>query len=171
MNAHRQTQRIVSFLAVSALAFGLAACGKKPEEQTVGQKLDAAVEKTEQAAADAQRKAQEAVQSTTAKVEEGASKVEAAAQNAAQSAGDAAKQAAGAALGAADDAAITAQVSAGLAKDPDLSALKIDVEVKAGVVTLSGPAPTAKAKERATEIAKAVKGVGAVNNHLVVKAG
>ncbi|QNP60338.1 BON domain-containing protein [Paenacidovorax monticola] len=171
MNANRHTHRIVSFLAVSALAFGLAACGKKPEEQTVGQKLDAAVEKTEQAAADAQRKAQEAMQSTTAKVEEGASKAEATMQNAAQNAGDAAKQAADKALGAVDDAAITAQVAAGLAKDPDLSALKINVDTKAGVVTLSGPAPTAQAKDRAADIAKAVKGVSSVNNQLAVKAG
>lgn len=167
MNANRQTHRILSFLAVSALAFGLAACDKKPEEQTMGQKLDAAVAKTEQAAADAQRKAQEAMQSTGAKVEEGAAKAEAAGQNM----GEAAKQAANTAMGAVDDAAITAQVSAGLAKDPDLSALKINVDTKSGVVTLSGPAPTAQAKDRAAEIAKAVKGVSSVNNQLAVKAG
>ena len=43
MNYRQPTQRMVSFLAISALALGLAACGKKDEEQTVGQKLDAAV--------------------------------------------------------------------------------------------------------------------------------
>ena len=48
----RPAHRIASILAVSALALGLAACGKT-EERTVGQRLDSAVEKTEQAAADA----------------------------------------------------------------------------------------------------------------------
>ena len=145
MNYRQPTQRMVSFLAISALALGLAACGKKDEEQTVGQKLDAAVAKTEQAAADAQRKAEQvaedaqrkteqAMESTSAKVEDGAAKAEAALKDA----GDAAKEAAGKALGVADDAAITAQVAAGLAKDPELSALKINVDTKGGVVTLSG---------------------------------
>jgi osmotically-inducible protein OsmY len=69
-----------------------------------------------------------------------------------------------------DDAAITASVSGGLAKDPDLSAIKINVDTKAGVVTLNGPAPTAAAKDKATEIAKKVKGVIAVNNQLIIKA-
>eukprot|EP01041_Mallomonas_annulata_P025120 gene25120-46081_t len=56
MNASKATRflpahRVASLLAVSALALGLAACGKT-EEPTVGQRLDSAVEKTEQAAAD-----------------------------------------------------------------------------------------------------------------------
>jgi hypothetical protein len=70
-----------------------------------------------------------------------------------------------------DDATITASVSASLAKDPDLSAMKIDVDTQSGVVTLSGPAPTAAAKERATTLAHAVTGVAGVNNHLQVPAG
>jgi len=79
-------------------------------------------------------------------------------------------ESAAAKVGAAvDDAAITASVSTGLAKDPDLSAIKIDVDTKGGVVTLSGPAPTAAAKSRAGEIAKSVNGVSAVNNNLEVK--
>lgn len=69
-----------------------------------------------------------------------------------------------------DDAAITAQVSAGLAKDPTLSALKIDVDTRDGVVTLNGPAPTQEAKDRATAIAQGVKGVSSVMNQLSVKA-
>lgn len=70
-----------------------------------------------------------------------------------------------------DDAAITASVNASLAKDPDLSAMKIDVDTKSGVVTLSGPAPTAAAKDRATSLAQAVDGVAGVNNNLEVRAG
>ena len=41
----RPAHRIASILAVSALALGLAACGKT-EEPTVGQRLDSAVKKT-----------------------------------------------------------------------------------------------------------------------------
>jgi osmotically-inducible protein OsmY len=58
-----------------------------------------------------------------------------------------------------------------LATDKDLSAIKIDVDTKDGVVTLTGPAPSESARDRATEIAKNVKGVSSVNNQLTVKAG
>jgi len=70
-----------------------------------------------------------------------------------------------------DDAAITASVNASLAKDPDLSAMKINVDTKSGVVTLNGPAPTAAAKDRATSLAQAVDGVAGVNNNLEVRTG
>jgi osmotically-inducible protein OsmY len=79
------------------------------------------------------------------------------------------ESAAASVAGAMDDASITAAVSTGLAKDPDLSAIKIDVDTKGGQVTLSGPAPTAAAKARAEEIAKSVKGVSGVDNRLEVK--
>jgi osmotically-inducible protein OsmY len=68
-----------------------------------------------------------------------------------------------------DDVAITASVSAGFAKDADLSAIKIDVDTKSGMVTLYGPAPTVAARDRATTIAKSIKGVNSVDNKLVVK--
>ena len=161
----RPTLRIAGLLAVTALAFGLSACDKM-KEPTVGQKIDAAVEQTEKAAAEAKAKAQQALESAGAKVEQGAVKAEAAAEGA----GDAARQAGNAVLEKMDDAAITAQVSAGLAKDPTLSALKIDVDTRDGVVTLNGPAPTQEAKDRATAIAQGVKGVSSVLNQLSVKA-
>ena len=161
----RPTLRIAGLLAVTALAFGLSACDKM-KEPTVGQKIDAAVEQTEKAAAEAKAKAQQALESAGAKVEQGAVKAEAAAEGA----GDAARQAGNAVLEKMDDAAITAQVSAGLAKDPTLSALKIDVDTRDGVVTLNGPAPTQEAKDRATAIAQGVKGVSSVMTQLSVKA-
>ena len=67
---------------------------------------------------------------------------------------------------AVSDVSITAAVSAGLAKDPDLSALKINVDTRDGVVSLNGPAPSAAAKARAESIAQAVKGVKSVHNNL-----
>ena len=69
-----------------------------------------------------------------------------------------------------DDATITAKVNATLAKDPDLSALKINVDTVGGKVTLNGPAPTTVARDRAETLAKSVEGVTAVNNQLVVTA-
>jgi hyperosmotically inducible periplasmic protein len=70
-----------------------------------------------------------------------------------------------------DDAAITAQVNAGLAGAKDLGTSKIDVDTQNGVVTLSGPTPSATAKERAAEIAHRVKGVQSVNNQLTITSG
>ena len=154
----RPAHRIASILAVSALALGLAACGKT-EERTVGQRLDSAVEKTEQAAADARVKAESAMQNAETKMEQGAANAEAKAKDAANTA-----------KGAIDDATITAQVNAGLAKDPDLSALKINVDTVNGKVTLNGPAPSTVARDRAETIAKSVTGVTSVNNQLVVTA-
>ena len=69
-----------------------------------------------------------------------------------------------------DDAAITTAVKADLVKDPDLSAIKIDVDTKQGVVTLTGTAPTDIARERATRLAKSVNGVKSVENKLAIKA-
>lgn len=69
-----------------------------------------------------------------------------------------------------DDAQITARVNAGLAADSNLSAIRIDVDTKDGVVTLSGPVPNATAKERAEEIVKGVNEVKSVNNQLTVSA-
>ena len=78
------------------------------------------------------------------------------------------ESAAASVAGAVDDASITAAASTGLAKDPELSAIKIDVDTKGGQVTLNGPAPSEVAKARAEQIAKSVKGVNAVDNNLEV---
>lgn len=156
--SQRPAHRIATILAVSALALGLSACGKK-EEPTVGQRLDSAVEKTEQAAAEARAKAESAMENAQTKVEQGAANAE-----------SSAKDAANKGMVFLSDAEITAQISASLAKDPDLSAVKIDVDTVNGRVTLKGPAPSAGARERAVGIAKAVSGVTSVNNQLVVSA-
>lgn len=66
------------------------------------------------------------------------------------------------------DAAVTASINAELARDPALSALKIDVDTTNGRVMLSGKAPDAAARERATALAAAVKGVTSVDNRLQV---
>lgn len=157
---NKASQRIVQVIAVSALAFGLVACNKADDSQTAGQKLDSAIANTEKAADNA------AANASTA-----ASNASDAAKNAAADVKDAAKDAGNAVASAADSASITASVNAGLIKDTELSAIKIDVDTKDGVVTLTGEAPNQAAKDRAGDIAKAVQGVGSVNNNLTVKAG
>jgi osmotically-inducible protein OsmY len=148
----RKSITLVSSLAV-LLALG--ACNRA-DDRTAGQALDSGVSATKRAGAEAKRDAKEATQSAAAT---------------ANSAADSTRAMGASAGGKVDDASITAKVNASLAKDKDLSAIKIDVDTQNGVVTLSGPAPSATAKERASEIARTVKGVNSVNNQLTIKAG
>jgi hyperosmotically inducible periplasmic protein len=67
------------------------------------------------------------------------------------------------------DATITAAVNADLAKDPELSALRINVDTRDGRVALYGSAPSEEAKQRAEKLALAEKGVVAVDNKLAVE--
>lgn len=153
----------VSALAAACcliLLSALAACGKKNDDQTVGQKLDTAVAKTEQAAADAKVKAEASMAKAEETIKNAANKVE-----------NSGKSTANKAVDILDDASITAAVSAEFVKDSDLSAFKINVDTKSGNVILSGSAPTPAAKEKATSLTKAVKGVLSVDNKLMVKAG
>ncbi|WP_027996252.1 BON domain-containing protein [Simplicispira psychrophila] len=155
---HRPNVRIVGWLAVSALALGLAACDKM-KEPTAGERLDSAVDKTQRAAENAKVDAERALSSAQ-------TKTEAVAHDAAQ----AAREAGNSSMELMDDVSITARVSAGLAQDSALSALRIDVDTSNGVVTLKGPAPTQEAKDRASSIAQGVKGVSSVVNQLTVQA-
>lgn len=68
-----------------------------------------------------------------------------------------------------DDAAITTALKIKFVADADLKALDISVDTVGGVVTLTGMAPSATAKNRATEIARTVDGVSNVNNNLTVQ--
>lgn len=140
---------LVALACSAAVLLALTACNKADDGKTVGQSVDSGIAKTEQAAKDAGNTMKEASKD-------------------AQATGSQASTALGEKI---DDLTITATVSTGLAKDPDLSAIKINVDTKDGVVTLNGPAPSAAAKDKATEIAKQVKGVTSVNNQLMVKPG
>ena len=70
---------------------------------------------------------------------------------------------------AVSDSTITAEVKTALAADPQLKALRIEVDTNNGVVTLTGPAPDEQSKSRATQIAAGPKGVMRVENRLEVK--
>jgi hyperosmotically inducible protein len=75
---------------------------------------------------------------------------------------------AGSSVGMIDDAQIVTKVNAALAADTDLSALKIDVDSKNGMVTLKGKAPDAAAKDRAEQLVKSMQDVKSVDNQLTL---
>lgn len=141
-----------------AAAVALGACGKTDDGKTVGQKLDSALEKTERAAGEAKVKTEAAMANAGAAMKDATEKGEVSSKKMADKIEE-----------KFDDLSITTAVNAGLAKNTDLSALKINVDTKNGVVLLKGAAPNVAAKERASEIAKAVKGVVNVDNQLIVK--
>ncbi|WP_077035638.1 BON domain-containing protein [Pelomonas sp. KK5] len=146
MNKHL-TYRTSLLAAAVAAALSLAACSKHDDTRTAGQKLDDTIAKVDQ-------KSEEAKAKTAAEADKLGDKMSAAADKAE------AKMA---------DATITASVKAELARDPSLSALKINVDTRDGLVELNGSAPDDAAKDRATRLAAGVKGVLSVDNHLVVK--
>jgi osmotically-inducible protein OsmY len=67
------------------------------------------------------------------------------------------------------DAAITANVKLKLAKDPMVSALKIDVDTNNRRVTLTGTVESEAEAKRAIQVAQAVDGVVQVSSVLTVK--
>ena len=144
----------VSIVALTALS----ACGKKEDGQTAGQKLDSAVANTEKAAAEAKAKAEASMAKAGEALKDATRKAEVSVAKSSGSMG-----------GKADDVAITASIAAEFIKDAELSAIKIDVDTKDGNVTLNGTAPTASARDKATLLAKSIKGVASVSNKLTVK--
>jgi hyperosmotically inducible protein len=66
------------------------------------------------------------------------------------------------------DDRISDQVRMRLATDQDVKGGALDVFVKNGVVTIKGRVDTEKGKNRATRLAKKVKGVKDVDNELIV---
>jgi hyperosmotically inducible periplasmic protein len=160
MNDSKSRFFAVAMMAIiSAVVLTLAACDKRTDSgQTVGQKLDKAIDKTNEnvgAVSDKvgaqMNKAGDAISSATTSLSANASAT-------AAKTGD-----------AISDAAITTSINADLLKDPELSVLKIDVDTKMGAVVLNGLTPNETARQRAEKIAGAVKGVTKVENNLTVK--
>ncbi|HKA19896.1 MAG TPA: BON domain-containing protein [Blastocatellia bacterium] len=69
---------------------------------------------------------------------------------------------------AVDDSAITAKVKSKLATDSQTSAIRISVETKGGVVTLTGNVPSDTEKSKAETLAKNTDGVKRVQNEIKV---
>ena len=80
--------RIASLLAISAIALGLVACDKM-KEPTAGERLDAAIDKTQRAAENAKDDAKDAMAAAQKNMEKGVAQTEKAAHDAAQAARDA----------------------------------------------------------------------------------
>lgn len=142
MNAFKTTTTVAALAAV----FALSACDRSADERTAGERLDGAV-------ASAERRADEAKADVRRESAEARNDI----STAANQAGDKMK-----------DASITTKVNAELARDNDLSALKINVDTAGGNVVLRGSAPTAEARDRATLIAQRVDGVLSVDNQITV---
>lgn len=66
----------------------------------------------------------------------------------------------------ADDALITTKVKAALLADDDIKSLDISVKTIDNIVYLSGKAGTATQRDRAERLARDIKGVKSVVNHL-----
>lgn len=146
MKKHAVTPRLgLSVLAISS-ALLLGACGKTNNSTTAGEKLDSTISKVEKKSGAMGTDLKQGME---------------AAKTGAADAVDAAK-------GETQDVSITAKVTAELARDPELSALKINVDTNAGKVVLKGTAPSDAARDRAMTLAKAVSGVVDVDNQLRV---
>lgn len=157
MNARKPfaASRCLTLLAAAA-ALALGACSRS-EDRSVGQQVDSAIAKTEQKAeqAKAEFKSEmaQARSATDRATDQMVQKVENAAEKVSSSVAD---------------AAVTASINAALARDPKLSALKIDVDTVDGQVRLSGTAPDIVSRDRASSLAAAVKGVNSVDNRLQI---
>lgn len=143
MNRPLRITTLAAALAASAL---VVACGEQ-EDATVGQRLDSTVTEVQNAGTQMGQDARQAAQDVQA----------------------AGSQAADAMARGAADATITAKVNAALVADDQLKALSIDVDTTNGRVQLSGTAPSAEARERATTLARAVEGVVEVDNRLTIE--
>ena len=67
------------------------------------------------------------------------------------------------------DAAIRDQVMIHLSNDPQVRGGELKVEVQNGVATITGSVDEKKRKEKATSVARKVKGVKSVVNQITVK--
>jgi hyperosmotically inducible periplasmic protein len=110
----RRSSRLLPVAAAAALALSLAACGEREDERTIGQRIDSTVNQVERNAESMTADARSAADKASTEV-----------------------------IDKVKDAAITTSINAELAKDKDLSALKIDVDTQNARVRLSGTAPDA----------------------------
>lgn len=144
MKAHTSLRAPV--IGALALVAALTACSKQQDDRTAGQKLDGAIAEAKQAGAEAKADASQAMDKAETKL----------------------KDAGASASEAVSDATIVTKINAALMADDRLKATKIDVRAEDGRVTLTGTAPDAGSRARATTLASAVTGVRSVDNQLVV---
>jgi hyperosmotically inducible periplasmic protein len=148
MRTNRTPVALVSMLAAAAL---LAACEKKTT--TVNDTTPGSTSST----------------TTTVTTSPLASDAMAATTNAMDKAASATERGMAKAGEKLDDAAITGKVKSALIADPDIQALKIDVDTKDNVVTLNGSAKSKANGDKAVTIAQGVDSVKSVDNRLTIK--
>jgi hyperosmotically inducible periplasmic protein len=175
-----KTHTYLQFAVAAALGLALAACDRDATNSaeragaTVGRKIDSALDKTQQALADAGQKTEQHLEDAGKRISAATDRAVVGTQQAASDMKDATvattnEVRTGDTGRAINDTAITASVKTDLLKDPDLSVLKIDVDTRDGVVTLNGLAGNEEARNRAEKMASSVKGVKEVRNFLTVK--
>ena len=130
----------ISLLLAAGLAAGLAACDQPGPAETAGKKLDDAANRTGE-------KIEDAVDKMGEKLHEKSDK-------------------AGVAM---DDAEITTKVKSAIYSEPGLKTLRISVDTKKGVVTLTGSVDSQAGFDRTRALAESVGGVKEVINTLQVK--
>jgi len=134
---------IAACSTIAALAL-VAGCNRRGDERTAGQRVDDGISRVEEKSAQINEQAREAGQTAGAATEAVAGKTR--------------------------DLGITAEMKARLAKDSQLSALRIEVDTNDGRMVLRGAAPTLAAREHATELARGIDGVMGIENELQVQA-
>jgi osmotically-inducible protein OsmY len=149
--------RACASLGIVIASVALVACNKPAENSTPGEVVDRTITQVEQRAAEMKDQAAAGIE-----------KAEDRAKVATQEAREAGQRATDVVSSKVIDAVITTEINAELTKDSRLSALKINVDTVEGKVSLSGSAPDAAAKARATQLAEAVKGVASVDNRLTI---
>lgn len=144
-------------------------CSKYTDSgQTVGQKLDSAIDKTNASIVAAGDKVEKKVDQAGAAVAGVGESISSSTGAAFDKAGNAVFTKVDQVGTIVDDSAITASIKADLLKDPGLSALGIEVNTVKGEVTLKGEVSTDIRKQRAEGIASHIVGVTKVVNLLKV---
>jgi hyperosmotically inducible protein len=137
------------FVAVLVSAvIGLTACKEEGPAEKAGEKIDQAVEKTN-----------ENIEKQAEKIEEGIENRDEALGRKSESVGE-----------FIDDATITSKVKAEMLADPLIGENDIEVVTDKGVVKLTGTVKSQQTADRAVEIVGAIKGVQSVESHLLVQA-
>jgi len=163
-------KRTTSYWSVAVLCgVGLVAgCDRADDDATLGEKIDSAEAELSRETADARQSATRAMEAAGEKI---ASGVDHTLDSIDAKTGDMQARAAleGEKLGdKLSDSSITVKVKSVLVADPELSALRIDVDTHDGVVTLRGAAGTPAAVNRATTLIRSIDGVLEVDNRLAV---
>lgn len=160
----------VMVATITAILLIASGCDKYTDSgQTVGQKLDNAIDKTNAsvvAAGDQVGKTVEQAGTAVASVGNSISNTTGAAFD---KAGNAVFTKVDEVGTIANDSAITASIKADLLKDPGLSAVGIEVNTIRGEVTMKGEVTTQARKQRAEDITRHIVGVTKTNNLLTVR--